>query len=493
MRLDRRRPKSLVRCAALDSSPMLRLSCAALILALALLWAAGARAQTPAETPTQAAVQTPAAGDSAALAALEGYIRQAVENNPDIKGSYSAWKAGMEKVPQAGVLPDPRFTYGYYFQPVETRTGPQRMRYGLAQTMPWFGKLSTKEKQTALEADALVSRMEAQKVKVIGQVKDAYYEYAYLAQAIAITRENADLLAYLEQVAEARYRAGLADYSQIVRLGVEQGKLEDRLRSLEDLKKPVQARLNAAMSRPSEDNIPLPLEIPVMVSALTDKEVMAGIEESNPDLKALEVMTTAAQAGVDFANKGYYPDFTFGMELIQQDRARQGSPVNNGDNPLVGTVSINLPIWVEARNAAVREAEHKKQGYREQWFAGRDRLGAAMQLALYKYRDAGRKIDLYQTSLIPKAEQGLGAALQSFQTGGASALDLVDAQRTLLEFQLSALRALADQGQRMAEMETILGREIPCKVHCVRLAAPTPDGLNGKNPAPKTSNQGKTQ
>ena len=69
------------------------------------------------------------------------------------------------------------------------------------------------------------------------------------------------------------------------------------------------------------------------------------------------------------------------MELIQQDRARQGAPVNNGDNPLVGTVSINLPIWVESRNAAVREAEHRKQGYREQWFAGRDRLGAAMQLA----------------------------------------------------------------------------------------------------------------
>jgi len=454
------------------------------MLVLGTLWG------TPCLAQDRAAPQ--AEDPAASLAALSGYIHVAVERNPEIKASHAAWRAAMEKVPQAGVLPDPRFTYGYYFEPVETRTGPQRMRYGLAQTMPWFGKLSLREKQAALEADAQVARMEAQKVKVIGQVKDAYYEYAYLAQAIAITRENIDLLGFLEQVAEARYRAGLADYSQIVRLGVEQGKLEDRLRSLDDLKKPIQARLNAAMSRPSSDSIPLPENIPVMVTALTDQEIMTGIDDSNPDLKALEVMTHASQAGVDFAGKGYYPDFTFGMEMIQQDRARQGEPVNNGDYPLIGTVSINLPIWVESRNAAVREAEQRKQGFREQWFAGRDRLNASMQLALYKYHDAGRKIELYQNSLLPKAEQVLGASLQSFQTGAASALDLVDAQRTLLEFQLSALRALADQGQRMAEMETLLGREIPCKVHGVRMAAPLPDSLGGKDSVPSTRSKGET-
>jgi outer membrane protein TolC len=88
-----------------------------------------------------------------------------------------------------------------------------------------------------------------------------------------------------------------------------------------------------------------------------------------------------------------------------------------------------------------------------------------MQLALYKYRDAQRKIDLYQNTLIPKADEALAVTLEAFQGGTRSSLDLIDAEKTLLEFELAYIRALADQAQRLAELEMLLGDEIPCKIH----------------------------
>lgn len=410
-------------------------------------------------------------GEPDPLAALNAYVRIALENNPDIKASHAAWQAAAERAPQVSAPPDPDVFFGYDLESPRTTTALRRIRFGLSQTMPWFGKLSLREKQAALEADAQILQIESQRLKVIGQVKDAFFEYAYVGQAASITRENIALMRYLEEVAASRYRAGLADYAQVVRLGVEIGKLEDQMRSLEDLKRPVRARLNATMNRPSDDPIPLPERIPLMVSTLPDQEILAGIESSNPDLKTLETMTLASQAGVDVARREYYPDVTVELERIQQ--------ASRDESPTVGTISINLPIWVGSRGAAVREAEQMRMGYREQRYAVLNDLTSAMQLVLYKYRDAGRKIDLYQGSLLPKAEQALGATLQAFQSGTSSALDLVDAQRTLLEFQLSALRALADQGQRMAEMETLLGREIPCRVHGVRLE------MNGAAQTPK--------
>ncbi|NCP08893.1 hypothetical protein GW860_08350, partial [bacterium] len=79
------------------------------------------------------------------LPIIDNYIAQAIEGNNDLKAAEDAWKAASDRARQVGVPPDPRFTYGYYIRPVETRTGPQRQRFGLSQTLPWFGKLSLKE------------------------------------------------------------------------------------------------------------------------------------------------------------------------------------------------------------------------------------------------------------------------------------------------------------------------------------------------------------
>ena len=48
----------------------------------------------------------------------------------------------------------------------------------------------------------------------------------------------------------------------------------------------------------------------------------------------------------------------------------------------------------------------------------------------------------------------------AFTAGEASFLDLIDAQRTLLEFQLSYERALADQSTRLAQLEALVGVEL---------------------------------
>ncbi len=85
--------------------------------------------------------------------------------------------------------------------------------------------------------------------------------------------------------------------------------------------------------------------------------------------------------------------------------------------------------------------------------------------ALYKYRDAGRKINLYKDTLVPKAEQSLGVTMEGFMTGSGTSLDLIDAEQTLLELQLAYYRALTDQALRLAEIETLVGRELPCEFH----------------------------
>ena len=74
---------------------------------------------------------------------LEKLLTYAAYHNPELEAAFDRWKAALEKIPQVRALPDPRLTYAYYIENVETRVGPQRHRLDLSQTFPWFGKLDT--------------------------------------------------------------------------------------------------------------------------------------------------------------------------------------------------------------------------------------------------------------------------------------------------------------------------------------------------------------
>ena len=91
-----------------------------------------------------------------------------------------------------------------------------------------------------------------------------------------------------------------------------------------------------------------------------------------------------------------------------------------------------------------------------------------MKTAFFRFRDAERKIDLYRKTLLPKAGQSLEVTRQAFESGQVNFLDLVDAQRVLLEFRLSLERSLADRAQSLAELERLSGGELPVE---------TPEGV----------------
>ena len=55
---------------------------------------------------------------------IEDYLVYAALHNPGIEAAFDHWKAALEKSPRAQSLPDPRFTYAYYIEHVETRVGP---------------------------------------------------------------------------------------------------------------------------------------------------------------------------------------------------------------------------------------------------------------------------------------------------------------------------------------------------------------------------------
>ena len=392
---------------------------------------------------------------------LSDYLTYAALGNPGLEAAFNRWKAALERVPQVRSLPDPRFTYRYFIQEVETRVGPQQQSFALAQTFPWLGKLALRGDVALAEAAAARQRYEAEKLRLFYRVKDAYYEYYYLARAIAVIREQRDLLTYLEQVARTRYRAAASRHPDVIRAQVELGKLDDRLRAAVALRGPVVARLNAAMGRPVQSPLPWPKSVPHETVGATDGEILAWLREASPELKAMAHEAAKEKHGIELAKTDYLPDVTLGVELIDTDQAIAHRTPDSGKDPVVATVSVNVPIWFEKYRAHEREARARHLAALKAKADRENTLSAEVKMVLYKFRDADRKIDLYRHTLVPKARQSLRATQQAFRAGQAGFLDVMDAERVLLEFELSYERALANHAQRLAELDMLVGRSVP--------------------------------
>ncbi len=327
---------------------------------------------------------------------------------------------------------------------------------------PWFGKLELRGDAASEAAHAARQRYEAAKLKLFFQVKDAYYEYYYLWRAIGIVEENIQLVKNFESVARTRYKAATGKHPDVIRAQVELGKLEDRLKTLQDLRGPIVAKLNAALNRPAEAPLGWPKRIEEENIPLTDQQVLEWMAKFNPELSALEFEIARSRTQIDLAKKDYYPDITLGVDFIDtSDSISANPPKDSGQDPIIAMFSINLPIWREKLDAALREARHNHRAAMREQTEKLNTLNAQLKLALYLFRDGKRKIDLYRDTLLPKAVESVKANEASFRAGGNTFLDLIDAQRVMLEFELAYERALSNHAQRLAELEMLVGKQIP--------------------------------
>jgi len=392
------------------------------------------------------------------LPQLADYLAYAAFHNPGLRAAFEQWKAALWKIPQVQSLPDPRFTYTYFVEQVETRVGPQRQKFALAQTFPWLSKLELRGDEAAREAEAKRALYEAAKWKLYERVKKAYFEYAYLRQAVAVTEENIRLLKHLEQVVQNQYAASLAPYGVLVRLQTELGRLEDRLKTLKDLRRPLSEELNAALNRPADALLPWPEPVRYRPHTFTDEEARGWLLEGNPELMALRHLLDKEKVGEALARTRYYPDVTVSVEAVDTGEALNKATPDSGKDPVAVGISLNLPIWRNQYDAGVREARHRREATAVTLEEKRNALTAQLATVLYKLRDAERQTDLYREGLIPKAKQALEVNLENFRVGLGGFLDVIDAQRVLLEFQLAYERAEADKAQRLAEVEKLIGR-----------------------------------
>ncbi len=383
-----------------------------------------------------------------AAATFHEYFRHALKHNPRVRAAFERSKAAVERIPQARALDDPTLSFEYFIDQMDAR-----YRVGLTQMFPAFGKRALREDAAAAEAQAAWHLFEAERLMLLDNLAEAFFNYHYLGRATAVTEENVHLLTELEKAVNARYQSGAAPFADLIKVQVERDRLIDRLAALREQRRAQSAGLSALLNLPVGEPLPWP-QVEPSAPMIVDETVLADmLADLNPELNAAEARIEAARRREALARRDRLPNVMLGagwMVMPGMD--------GRGDETDIGLMAgLTLPVWRGRIRAGIREAEAVNRAAGHDRDALRNQLRAELSMAVFQFHDAERRISLFNDSLIPKAQQALTVARQAYADGSAEFMTLIDAQRTLLEFQLQAERAAADREIALADIGCCIG------------------------------------
>lgn len=373
-------------------------------------------------------------------------IAEALAHNPQLEIARAQIGEARARRVEATSLPDPAVTASLDQQHRLFQSGSTGQKnVAVDMLVPFPNKLRLQGK--IAQADVASSELSyaQQRQLIAAQTSEAYDSLLVALKHRADLTEAETLARDFLAKTQARFNAGTAAKLDVIRATVTLAQAStDLLANALDVQTTGSA-LERLVGR-SQEEVVIPtdsLEVPNTLPPL-ERVIEAGLA-SRPELASIRAQRAGARANTSLAKQFWLPDLVLG---VSRD-------YNQPDPALFSTgLAFPLPIffWQHSRGQ-IAEASFRE---RELGATERDLIAAVTQDLRDAYANA--RIALQQAvfirdQLLPSARAAYRAASASYSLGGSSALDVLDARRSLLDAETQYADALAAANISLAELE----------------------------------------
>jgi outer membrane protein TolC len=283
---------------------------------------------------------------------------------------------------------------------------------------------------------------------VVMMIKESYFELQAVQRASAITRDDEQVLKRIETIAETLYSAGERTQQDVIKAQTEITMLKQKLLELQVQENTLTARLNVLLNRRPEAPLGLAGTPPPNPTGLDAQRLFDLADQARPEIRGAQAMIKRNEYERDLMKKEFWPDYRVGAEYRDP---------GDGDEMLMVTVGIDLPVWRSKNRAGVREARKMVESGEAALAAARQQAAFEVQDARFKLLSAGRTLDLYTTELIPQAQARFSSSEAGYRSGKVDFMELLESQRFLLNARIMAVMAEGSVGMQASRLERALG------------------------------------
>ena len=224
---------------------------------------------------------------------------------------------------------------------METRLGPQQLRLGVSQMIPWPGLLNARKDLANAMAEIKSVDSENYLLEVEYQVKKAYYNLYGLKQKSSKIEEQIYYLNTLKDISTSRIEVGQAKLSDIILIESRIIELEGRIQALKQAEISPTLIIDRFTLRDNSEAITI-VDSFNLVSDVSFSEEF--IQSLHPQLVKLDKMKAVSNKAIDLTNYQVKPKIGVGLDYILVGQREDMMPDNNGRDILIPMGKISIPL-----------------------------------------------------------------------------------------------------------------------------------------------------
>lgn len=395
---------------------------------------------------------------------LAHYLKVAAENNPGLKADFLAYKASLERVPQAGALEDLQLDMGFYVQPMDIIDGRQVADFTLMQMFPWFGTKKAARSEADHQSNVVFEQFRESRDNLFLEVYSQWYVLSSLQQKLRNIDEHMKYLKQLEELAVFKYSSSSADasgsnnMSSTLRIRLESVELDNSKETVLSEIRAEKAKFNSLLNRPSETVVYIPDTIIQNPFNLNVASAMDEVSANSPSLGVISAESNMFAAKAMSDKKMSMPMIGIGLQYsLINKRMHSAIPVSdmNGMDMIMPMVSLSIPIYRNKYKAQQRESKLMREASAERYNQTYNTIKAELIGINHQLDDAARTISLLekQTEL---ANTTYNLVIQEYATGKSDLADVIQVQRQLLDYKLRKSDAIALYNTMVASAQRLI-------------------------------------
>lgn len=376
----------------------------------------------------------------------------ALSEHPQLQALRAQQEALQGRKLQAYGLESPQL---YFFREgIGSGQAFAEQRWTLAQRLDFPLVTYYRLQANRLETWALAAKLEATATRLRADVKRAYTDVLYAQELVHLRQEEVALLEQLRQAAQARRAAGLATEMEVARTEIQLADAQSRLEMAQRdflQARYVLFRVVGLDPEAQRYDIVFPDTLTYVAVSIPQEAVLDRLDQL-PELRSQQLQLQAARTAMRQARASLLPQLQ--LDVYPQD-------YGNGYRAVGFQIGISLPLgFLPGYRGRVREARALYETYRWTLEDLQLQLKQQAEQAWHGYEAARIVVERYARQVRERSRELLARLQQGYRLGEVSLVELLDAQRLVLESEQRYYEALRDYYQQLIELERFLGREL---------------------------------
>ncbi len=381
-------------------------------------------------------------------------IDAALARNPALAAARAQVEEARAQVVVAAAFSDATFTADVAGQTNVLNPGSANASdQGFGVTLPFPGKRGLRRDVATAQLRAAEYNVTQLQQQIASQAAQGYDAILVAVRHREDLQQSEQLASEFVQKTRARFLAGTVARVDVVKAQTDLAQAENDLISNDRASATARASLNRILGRMG--GAPLEttdtLDVAGAVPSIETLEQIA--ETSRPEIKSVVAQLEGARAATRLAREFWAPD----INVTATRNAVGGTPTT-----YTSAIGIGVPIFFwQHQRGEVAAARHREEELIANIADIRAQVSLDVQTAFATASTSLRQALFIRDQLLPEAREVYRVASVSYGLGGSSALDLLDAKRTLLSAQTQYVDALGAANDALAALELAIGAPLP--------------------------------